>query len=276
MIKIGGAPLRPRGILKDVMAQPEKRENSVLFSLRELRQIEQNRVQEEEHAVKSAEEHQRRTKEDEERRIREAEEHKVRSAEEAQKRELQARELAEREARLALERTEAEARIKAQSELEQQRLMHEMELRRQEVAKKRPTWMLAVTGVAVVAVLGFGVLVYMKVQSTKEAEAFALEKQKQADEATKEAKAAGEQAAQALNDLKDIQAKSDAVQTALNTAKDEAGRRAAQAQLDQLNKDRAAAEQRAAAAKAAADHANRMKGVHISKECLDNPLAKGC
>ena len=38
------------------MAQGEKRENSVLFSLRELRQIEENRVQEEENAVRSAEE----------------------------------------------------------------------------------------------------------------------------------------------------------------------------------------------------------------------------
>jgi len=37
------------------MAQPEKRENSVLFSLRELRQIEESRVQEEEHAVRTAE-----------------------------------------------------------------------------------------------------------------------------------------------------------------------------------------------------------------------------
>jgi hypothetical protein len=37
------------------MAQPEKRENSVLFSLRELRQIEESRVSEEENAVRNAE-----------------------------------------------------------------------------------------------------------------------------------------------------------------------------------------------------------------------------
>ena len=45
------------------MAQSEKRENSVLFSLRELRQIEESRVQEEEHAVRSAEEERRLTAE---------------------------------------------------------------------------------------------------------------------------------------------------------------------------------------------------------------------
>ena len=38
-----------------LMAQPEKRENSVLFSLRELRQIEESRVSEEESAVRNAE-----------------------------------------------------------------------------------------------------------------------------------------------------------------------------------------------------------------------------
>jgi len=31
-----------------------------------------------------------------------------------------------------------------------------------------------------------------------------------------------------------------------------------------------------AAAKAAAEHNERMKGVHVKQECLDNPLAKGC
>jgi hypothetical protein len=35
-------------------------------------------------------------------------------------------------------------------------------------------------------------------------------------------------------------------------------------------------EQRIAEAKAAAARAERKKGVKISKECQDNPLAKGC
>ena len=66
------------------MAQPEKRENSVLFSLRELRQIEENRVQEEEQAVRSAEEQKVRAKENAERAAREAEEARVRAEREAQ------------------------------------------------------------------------------------------------------------------------------------------------------------------------------------------------
>jgi hypothetical protein len=33
---------------------------------------------------------------------------------------------------------------------------------------------------------------------------------------------------------------------------------------------------RAAAARAAAEKAERLKGVRVSKECMENPLAKGC
>src|SRR3954470_19715748 len=71
-IKESGSPGRGSS-----MAQGEKRENSVLFSLRELRQIEENRVQEEEHAVKSAEEARVKAREDAERRKREEEEAKI-------------------------------------------------------------------------------------------------------------------------------------------------------------------------------------------------------
>src|SRR5512138_2455303 len=65
------------------MAQGEKRENSVLFSLRELRQIEENRVQEEESAVRSAEEARLHAQQEAERRRREAEEAKIREERDA-------------------------------------------------------------------------------------------------------------------------------------------------------------------------------------------------
>jgi len=82
------------------MAQGEKRENSVLFSLRELRQIEENRVQEEENAVRSAEEARIRAKEEAERRRREEEEAKIHAEREHQRQVEEARLAAEREARL--------------------------------------------------------------------------------------------------------------------------------------------------------------------------------
>jgi len=133
------------------MAQGEKRENSVLFSLRELRQIEESRVQEEESAVRSADEARMRAQQDAERRVREAEEAKIREERDHQRSIEEARLGAEREARMRVESTEAAERQRHQAALEQQRLAQEMEIRRAEVAKKRPTWMLVVTGLALVA-----------------------------------------------------------------------------------------------------------------------------
>jgi hypothetical protein len=63
---------------------------------------------------------------------------------------------------------------------------------------------------------------------------------------------------------------------AVQAAQDDADRRAAQERLEALQQDRADMEERVAAAKAAADRAERKKGVHVTQACLDNPLAKGC
>src|SRR5436190_21839258 len=150
------------------MAQGEKRENSVLFSLRELRQIEENRVQEEDAAVKSAEDARRKAKEDAERKAREAEEAKIQAERDHQRSIEEARVAAEREARMRVEAGEAAERQRHQAALEQTRLAQEMELRRAEVAKKRPTWMLAVTGFALVAAIA---LVFFAVNRMRQSDA---------------------------------------------------------------------------------------------------------
>jgi len=59
-------------------------------------------------------------------------------------------------------------------------------------------------------------------------------------------------------------------------AKSKADREAAAAKLKQLQADKQQLEARIAQAKADAAKAERAKGVHISPECLKNPLAKGC
>ena len=68
------------------MSTPEKRENSVLFSLRELRQIEETRVQEEEDAARAQEEARIRAKMDAERRAREEVEARVRAQQDEERR----------------------------------------------------------------------------------------------------------------------------------------------------------------------------------------------
>ena len=62
----------------------------------------------------------------------------------------------------------------------------------------------------------------------------------------------------------------------LASAQTDADRRAAQANLDKLRQQKFEMEKRIQEAKNAAAKAERVKGVHLSKECLDNPLAKGC
>ncbi len=258
------------------MAQSETRENSVLFSLRELRQIEESRVQEEENAVRSAEEARIRAKQEAERKAREEEEARIRAERDHQLSIEEARLNAEREARMRVESAEAAERQRHQAALEQQRLQQEMELRRAEVAKKRPTWMLVVTGLALVAAVG---LIFFAIQKMNQSEQDTKAKQEAeriAEQAAKDAKEAQDKVARLSNDLIDLGHKVDQATDALAAAQNDADRQAARAKLDQLRKERAEMEQHIAEAKAAAAKAERAKGVHVSKECLDNPLAKGC
>jgi hypothetical protein len=62
----------------------------------------------------------------------------------------------------------------------------------------------------------------------------------------------------------------------VKSAQTDADRKAAQSNLDKLRQQKFEMEQRIAAAKAAAEKAKRAQGLHLSKECLENPLAKGC
>ena len=255
------------------MAQPEKRENSVLFSLRELRQIEDTRVQEEEQAVRSAEEQKVLAKETAERTAREAEEARVRAERDAQLEIERAREGAEREARMRVESAEAGERQRQQAALEQQRLQHEMELRRADIAKKRPTWMLAVTGFALVAAVA---LIFFAVARMKDSEtdrAKRQEAEKIAVQAQKDMQEAQEKVERLAADLdKKLGSAVDGV----IAAQTDADRANAKANLVRLQGEKAAMEQRIAEAKQAAAKAERRKGVKISAECQANPLAKGC
>jgi len=258
------------------MAQTEKRENSVLFSLRELRQIEENRVQEEEDAVRRDREAKLRAEQEEARRVRDAEDARIKSERDEQVRIENAREAAEREARMRVEAHEAAERQKHHAALEQERLQHEMAIRREEARKKRPTWMLAVTAIALVGAIGF---IYWGIQSKNESEADKTARI-QAEETSK----------QAIKDARDAREKLDAVQRSLEdldtkvakavsdvaNAKDRADILAAQQRLAELQKEQYEMRKRVAEAKDAAARAERARGLHISDECKANPLAKGC
>jgi colicin import membrane protein len=146
----------------------ERKESSVLFSLRELRSIEEERIAEEEAARRRAEEERKRAAEEAERRVREEAEARRQAAEDAERRGREEVERRHREERLRVEEAERRARVEAQANLEQQRLAHEMELRVMEVQRKRPTALIAVAAVLLLAVGGLGFLAYKKSQESEQ------------------------------------------------------------------------------------------------------------
>ena len=103
-----------------------------------------------------------------------------------------------------------------------------------------------------------------------------LAAQAAAEKAQADAKTAADEYDKVHKALEEQQAKLDEAIKMVADAKTEAALAAAQAKLLDLQKQRAAAQADVAAAKQAAEQAARAQGVHISKECLDNPLAKGC
>jgi hypothetical protein len=130
----------------------ERRENSVLFSLRELRNIEEDRVKQEEDAEKARIEAERRAREEEIRRAKEAEEAKRRAEEDAIRREREERERHEREGQLRLQESERRAQIDAAAKLEQARI--EAEARARMEAKKFPVGAVVGGVIALVVVAG--------------------------------------------------------------------------------------------------------------------------
>ena len=169
-----------------------------MTSLHELRAIEQQRIADE----RAAREH-----------VREAAEAAVRAAEAARLAEVAARETAvrderlrleqarvevEREARLRVEAHEASERARLAAQLEQHRMAQELELRRADIAKRRPTWMIAVTVIALAGGIGFGVLAVDRMHQAETAQA--AKARADADMAT-----AKQEAAQAVAQLDAMQ-----------------------------------------------------------------------
>jgi hypothetical protein len=159
----------------------EKRENSVLFSLRELKNIEEDRVKEEHDDRRRREEELRAAKEAEERAAREAAERARREAEDAERRRYDEIERQKREEQLRLDESERKARVEAQMKLEEQRLKMEIDAQAMHGAKKSPKALLAISGILVVIVAVGGFFAYNTIQEnekkTQAARAAALQAQ---------------------------------------------------------------------------------------------------
>lgn len=247
-----------------------------MSSLAELRAIEEERVAAERAALTAADDTRRRDIELAEQRRVELEARRIQADRDAVLALEHARIDAEREIRLRAEVAEAAERARHQATLDEQRLAQEMELRRAEVARKRPTWMLAVTAFALLASVG--------------SSAFAVERQRAMDAAIaakgiseRDRQAARDEAKETRRDLEKVQAALANLETRVTVAL--ADVKKAQDAKDlalvaaRLRKDAADL----AEAKAEADrkankelHDKRVEKFVIPEECKRNSLHKKC
>jgi hypothetical protein len=247
-------------------------EGSLLASLEELKRIEQQRVAEEQAAIEKAASDREQARLDAERREREAVEAKARAEHEQRLATERAKLEAEREARLRMEAEDAAERGRQMMVLEEKRAAAELELRREEVRKKRPTWMIAVTGLSIALA---GLLVWLALAWYQNAQR-ANEEKVAADQAAEKARA---DARVAIADLAQVEKQLGDLNVRVNEAIDEAIKaegvakaKEAQAKLKRLHDEQARIEADRAQKQKAAEDAIRKAGLKMTDECLRNPL----
>jgi len=221
----------------------ERRPDSLLFSLKELRRIEDDRVKQEENAEEARIQAEIRAKEEAERRAREAEEQKRRDEEERIRREQEEKERQTREGQLRVQEAERRARVEAEMKLQQQRMAMEMDAK----SKARRTFQFKlIVGLTVGVILIGGGLTYYLVKKDQEAKATAArleverrEKEKREKEWAEKERRFQEQQDQLNNKINELMA-------SLANAKDDAKRelirkqiRAQQAEAGRLAQARA-------------------------------------
>jgi colicin import membrane protein len=158
-------------------------ENSVLFSLRELRRLEDERVSAEADARRLQAEAERRAKVEAEQRAREEETRRVRQEEERRQRAESEREARQREDRLRLEEAERRARVEGEVRLREQLLLEQQRQRHsQERRFGRSAWMAAAAGATLFLALGGGLAAWTSRQHQAEKKALEQELARQSEQ----------------------------------------------------------------------------------------------
>jgi hypothetical protein len=210
----------------------DSRDNSVLKSLKELRRQEEDRVKKERAEAEARSEAERRAKEEAERRAREATERAKREEAERLQRIEQEKLDREREERLRLEEAERRARIEAETQLQQERMRLDAQVKSAAKGKGAPMGVIVGIVVAVLAIAG-GVIFKIKADHQKQ-----LRAAQAAEEARgREVEAAKLQLAEEQHRFEQLEAK---FKRQLAEAKSDAERAAIQKQLDEARATRAA------------------------------------
>jgi hypothetical protein len=167
------------------------RENSVLFSLRELRRIEDDRVKKEQEAARAKAEAERQAKEASDRAARDAEERRIRDEAERARLAREEEEHREREGNLRVQEAERRARVEGEMRINEERMRLEMQHKKKHSPVKA---MLTVAGILVVIGGGIGYKMYSQHQAelaTERAERARIEAQARKERAELEAKLVG-------------------------------------------------------------------------------------
>jgi hypothetical protein len=254
----------------------ERREGSIIQSLSELQDIERQRIADELAAIQSAEAARVAAREAAERRAREEEAARARAEREARLAAEHARVEAEREDRRRIDAAAAAELARQQVALEHARMEREHELRRAAVARTRPTWMMAVMGLALAAA---GLMMWLALSSRSLAE----EASHNARIALLDRDLARTDARAARSDLESFQRGLEENSRAIQAALTELQRAKTQAQLEAVEARLRIEHQRALDLDHVrrrgiiqTEHAIRIKPIVIPEECLKNSFAPGC
>jgi hypothetical protein len=247
-------------------------ESSIITSLSELRAIEQQRISDERAAIerdRAAEIEARRAAE--QARV-DAEQRRLREEREAIMRVEQMRLDAEREARMRVEAAEAAERARLQAAIEQQRMVEEVELRRAEIAKKRPTWMLVVTGIALAATIGLGWYAVDQAAESARADEQRIAADNQTRAAQEDAKRAREELDRFAKELEALDAIVADAGKKLGAAQKQADRDAAAAAITAANLRSAELRKQQADAERRRWEAERKGGFIVDPACLHGSI----
>ena len=161
---------------KAVLSKSERPENSVLFSLKELRRFEDERVKAEADAHKAQVDAERRAMAEAEERARAEEVRRLREAEEQRMRAEAEREARQREDRLRVEEAERRARVEGELKLRERLLLEEQRQRHLQGRRfGKSAWMAVAAGAVLSVVLGGGLVAWASRQHQAEKKALELE-----------------------------------------------------------------------------------------------------
>jgi hypothetical protein len=249
------------------MAQQQREENSVLFSLKELRRLEDDRQRQEDDERRASLEAERRAREDAERRVREEAERRVREEQDRVRRVEEERVAREREEQMRLAEAERRARVEGEMRLQEQRMRLEVHAQK---AKSPVKPILGAVGVVVVLA---GIMAYKLNADAKAAKQAALIQQQENDR--KNALLA-QQAADAQQKAREAQRQYDTLlkqmQDELSAARTKADRDAIQSKIDNLKRRGGGNRHTGAAAAPAAGNPGTAPGIHI-RDISDDPTA---